>query len=235
MEIPSEVHGGLKVTKPSRFSNVQGTLKPWLTMVAINFRVYLTLFPTKESKILFAISYLDGAALNWVQPRLENFLENDDKEQKQKTQQMFYKFDNFCIYIKKVFGNQDENRAIEKQLLILKQTQSTMVYGSRFKTLAYTIKWDDAAFVSKFYEKLKNRVKDAMVVMDRPESLENMINVAVKIDDRQHDRFVDKKTWSKPILKNKPQFKRDPMEFDATEKKGFLKKKLVTFAGNWVI
>ena len=153
-------------------------------MVTINFRAYPTVFPTEKNKILFAISYLDKTVFNWVQPRLENFLENDDKKQKQKTQQMFYKFDNFCIYIKKVFGNQDENRAIEKQFLILKQTQSAMVYGSRFKTLAYTIKWDDAAFVSKFYEKLKNRIKNAMVAMDKPKSLKNMINIAVKIDDR---------------------------------------------------
>ena len=115
-------------------------------MVTINFRAYPTVFPIKKIYILFAISYLDGATFNWVQPRLEKNFENNDKKQKQKTQQMFYKFDNFCIYIKKVFGNQNKNRAIEKQLLILKQTQSTMVYGSRFKTLAYTIKWDDAAF-----------------------------------------------------------------------------------------
>ena len=94
-----------------------------------------------------------------------------------------------------------------------------MVYKSRFKTLAYTIKWDDAAFASKFYEKLKNKVKDAMVAMDKPESLEKMINIAVKIDDRKHDRFVNKKTWFKPIPKNKPQFKKDFMELDVTEKK----------------
>ena len=176
--------------------------------------------------MLFAISYLDGTILIWVQPRLENLLENDNKKQKQETQQMFYKFDNFCIYIKEVFGNQNENRAIEKQLLILKQTQSAMVYGSRFKTLVYIKKWDDTALASKFYEKLKNRIKDAMVAMDKSESLEKMINIAVKIDDRQHDRFVDKKTWSKPIPKNKPQFKGDLMEFDVTEKKD-LKKNLL--------
>ena len=101
-----------------------------------------------------------------------------------------------------------------------------MVYGSRFKTLAYTIKWDDAAFESKFYEKLKNKIKDAMVSINKQESLKNMINIAVKIDDRQYDRFVDKKTWSKPIPKNKPQLKKDPMEFDVTEKKD-LKKNLL--------
>ena len=147
---------------------------------------------------------------------------------------MFYKFDNFCIYIKKVFGNQNEDKTIEKQFLILKQTQSAMVYGSKFKILAYKIKWDDAAFASKLYKKLKNKIKNAMVAMDKPESLENMINTAVMIDDRQHDKFVYKKTWSKPIPRNKPQFKRDPMELDVTEEKGF-KKKLVTFARNWVI
>ena len=53
-----------------------------------------------------------------------------------------------------------------------------------------------------------------------------MINTAVKNDDRQHDRFVDKKTWSKPIPKNKTQFKKDPMELDATKRKRFLKKRL---------
>ena len=122
---------------------------------------------------------------------------------------------------KKIIGNQNENKAIEKQFLILKQTQSTMVYGLWFKTLTYIIKWDDPAFVSKFNEKLKNRVKDAMVAMDKPESLEKMINIAVKIDDRQHDRFIDKKIWSKPIPKNIPQFKKDFMELDVTEKKRF--------------
>ena len=65
-----------------------------------------------------------------------------------------------------------------------------MVYGSKFKILTYIIEWDDAAFVSKFYEKLKNKIKDAMVAMDKPESLKDMINIAVKIDDRQYNRFV---------------------------------------------
>ena len=102
-----------------------------------------------------------------------------------------------------------------------------MVYGSKFKILAYTIRWDDTALVSKFYEKLKNRIKDAMVAMDKPESLKNMINTAVKIDDRQHDKFVDKKIWSKPIPRNKPQFKKDLMELDATEEKGFKKNLLL--------
>ena len=69
-----------------------------------------------------------------------------------------------------------------------------------------------------------------MVAMDKPESFKKMINIAVKIDDRQYDKFVNKKIWSKPIPKNKPQFKRAFIELNITEEK----KKIVTFAGNWV-
>ena len=168
-----------------------------------------------QSHILIK-QFLIGYSPDW-----NFFLENDDTKQKQKTQQMFYKFDNFCIYIKEIFVNKNKDKAIKKQFLILKQTQSTMVYGSRFKTLAYTIKWDDAAFASKFYEKLKNKIKDAMVAMDKPESLKKKINITVKIDDRQHGRFIDKKNMVQTHPKKKPQFKKDPMELDVTEKKRF--------------
>ena len=89
----------------------------------------------------------------------------------------------------------------------LRQTQSTMVYKSKIKILVYTIKWDDAAFVSNFYEKFKIKIKNAMVAINRFESLEYMINIGVKIDDRQYNKFIKKKTWFKPITKNKPNLK----------------------------
>ena len=47
MEIPSGVHGGFKITKPNRFSDVQFFLKQWLTMVTINFRAYPPMFTIK--------------------------------------------------------------------------------------------------------------------------------------------------------------------------------------------
>ena len=86
MEIPSGVHGGLKITKRNRFSNVQEILKPWLTIMAINFRAYPIIFPTEKNKILCAILYFDGTIFNWVQPRLEKKLETENKKQKQETQ-----------------------------------------------------------------------------------------------------------------------------------------------------
>ena len=80
MEIPSRVHGGFKINKPNRFSNVQKILKPWSTIMVINFRMYLTIFPKEKNIIIFVILYLNGIIFNWVQPRLENLLVNNEKK-----------------------------------------------------------------------------------------------------------------------------------------------------------
>ena len=47
-----------------------------------------------------------------------------------------------------------------------------------------------------------------MVAMDRSEYLENMINIAVKINNRQYDKFVDKKIGPNPSQKIKYNLKK---------------------------
>ena len=53
IKIPSGVHGGFKITKPNKFSNVQKYLKLWLTTVAINFRIYPIIFMLKKLFVIF--------------------------------------------------------------------------------------------------------------------------------------------------------------------------------------
>ena len=57
LEMLSGVHKSFKITKPNKFSNVQFFLKLLLTMVAINFRIYLPKFLTKKNYSQF---YCDG-------------------------------------------------------------------------------------------------------------------------------------------------------------------------------
>ena len=65
--------------------------------------------PVKKNVILYF--YLNKLVFNWVQPRFEFCLENDNKKQKQKTQQMFYKSENTYIYIKKAV--RESNRELK--------------------------------------------------------------------------------------------------------------------------
>ena len=59
METFSGVHGGFRLTKPNKFSNVQKSLKFWFTMVVINFKIYFIIFLTEENKITFVISHFE--------------------------------------------------------------------------------------------------------------------------------------------------------------------------------
>ena len=53
----------------------------------------------------------------------------------------------------------------------MKHTQSVILYDSKLKILLYAIKWDNAAFVLYFYKKIEKKIKNAIIAMDRPESL----------------------------------------------------------------
>ena len=59
-----------------------------------------------------------------------------------------------------------------------------MVYGFKFNILLYTINWDDTAFAIKFYKKLKNKIKNTVVAINKPKSFEKMIIIAIKINNR---------------------------------------------------
>jgi hypothetical protein len=55
------------------------------------------------------------------------------------------------------------------------------------------IDWDDAPLIVTFYNGLKERVKDEIARVDRPDEIDDMIKLAVRIDDRQYEREMEKK------------------------------------------
>ena len=75
-----------------------------------------------------------------------------------------------------------------------------------------------------------------MIAINKPDSLQNMIDVAIRIDTRQHEKYVDKKTDIK-IYSTKKFFKGDSIKLNITkikklrikacysyEKKGYIKR-----------
>ena len=129
---------------------------------------------------------------------------------------MFFKFSNFKIIINQVFELQNEKRVVERELLILKQRKSTTIYASQFKTLSYKMSWNNAALTSHFYERLYDKIKDIIIAINKFDSLQNMINVAIRIDNRQHKKYVDKKINAK-IHSTKKFFKEDSMKLNITK------------------
>ena len=59
--------------------------------------------------------------------------------------------------------------------------------------MAVKTKWDRAVLQYQFYVSLKDTVKDKVVRSDKPDDLQELIVLAVKIDNRIFERSLEKK------------------------------------------
>ncbi len=54
------------------------------------------------------------------------------------------------------------------------------------------MKWDDAAFISQFYQKLQKKVKNEIIRIDKLADLQKMIFKAMIIDNKQYKKHLKK-------------------------------------------
>ncbi|TPX14387.1 uncharacterized protein E0L32_012459, partial [Thyridium curvatum] len=70
--------------------------------------------------------------------------------------------------IKAAFGDPDEERTAERQLMALRQTGSASSYAVKFRQVSSSLEWKDEPLMVAFYAGLKAEVKDELAKIDRP-------------------------------------------------------------------
>jgi hypothetical protein len=219
----------LKIHAPDTYEGQRGKLKAFLCQLDLFFGFNVDRFPTEKDKVLFATTYLRGPAFEWMEVFLSDFMKNKMKlsEAEIETQEMFHSYATFQEKIKRVFGNADEKRDAERRIEGLSQSTSAAHYASEFQQYAGRVDWNEAALIRQFYRGLKERVKDEVAKDERDDDLQELISRAIKIDNRQHERKLEKKgeyrTHHKPSTNTKSNYYGpQPMELDATRFKGKL-------------
>jgi hypothetical protein len=101
---------------------------------------------------------------------------------------------------------------------------SAAQYTSLFQQYCNQTDWNDGALRARYYQGLKSSVQDEISRSDKPDTLEEMIKLAIKIDNRNFERSLERKGH---YNMGKSQGKRggswpQPMELDAA----FIKDKL---------
>ena len=69
-----------------------------------------------------------------------------------------------------------------------------------------------------YYTELKDRVKNIMSQQEISNQLENMMNLSIKIDNRQYQRYLERKENAVYALKKKTDYE-DSMKIDVIEEK----------------
>jgi len=215
-----------KVPPPKKFDGKhKHELKGFLLSLELYTRFNKLTFPTPRDEVLAATLHLEGDALDWVQPYVNDFLEHEgkDKDMMEGTRNIFKNIKRFREEIGKIFGEMDEERQAERKLQTIKQRGPAQHYTTEFMQLRAKVNWGDAPLQLAYYTGLKERVKDELARDERPENLDDLITEAVRIDNRLYERELERKgqqtrlwTSNRPNIKKKVKetYHWDPMDID---------------------
>ena len=186
----------VKVKPPEAFDGTRSKLRAFLTQMDMYMKMNGERLSAESDKIVFAATYLTGAAFDWFEPFIRDFQENAERNQGDETKEMFEDYGNFKERLRTTFGDIDAVRNAERKLWRLRQVKSVSQYASEFQQVISQLDWDDDAYLARFEEGLKPEVQEKLIWMERPDSLNKMIEQAVKIDNKLFDFNVRRKNHS---------------------------------------
>jgi len=167
---------------PEFFTGNASELRKFLTQCQQVFRLQPSKFPTGIVKVMYAATYLRGTAYTWIQPYLDQDVLPAWMED----------FPTFSRKIINVFGDPDLARTSIRKLEGLKQTKSAAIYAAEFRCHAIFTQWNDEALCHLFYKGLKETVKDDLAHRDRTGSLDDLIDLSIKLDNRLYERSLER-------------------------------------------
>jgi hypothetical protein len=167
------------------FTRDRHKLYLYLSKCRHNFLSRPELFLTEPQKVLFASGYLDGAAYNWFQPLLDQYVQALSEGTVEGIPAQFQSFEQYAKSLENTFGDLDIVRSKERELRNLNQTTSVASYLADFSCIKGFVNWNDEALASQVYKGLKPVVKDGLIYENlAPTTLAQLSSAALRIDSR---------------------------------------------------
>ena len=176
-----------RVSLPKKFNYTRSKFQGFVNQVQLITILQPQRYPTDATHVGLVGTLLTGQALSWFAPLFE------------KNVAILGNFEAFLGAFSEAFGEHDKIRSATTKIRSLRQgTRSASNYGSEFRQLACDINWDELALISQFYSNLQDGVKDLLLTLPDPSTLDEAINQAVKCDNRLFKRRQDKRIWTTP-------------------------------------
>jgi hypothetical protein len=219
-----------KFPKPEPFDGVKGDVRTFLTQAKAYLRVNTTI-TNPAAQILCIGNLLTGKAMEWWEPTLRDYLDNETPEDE--TARIFTRYSNFEELLQTSFGDPDEVRTATRKLKALKQTGSAQHLIREFRRIASHIDWDEDSTMELLYDALREDVKDEIAKEDRPDTFDEFASKIIKIDNRLYARRLERggrNNFKTPARRYQPNTGRrrggstaygvhpGPMELDAAHK-----------------
>jgi hypothetical protein len=174
-----------KVNSPEPFTGNRNKTRNFLVQMEIVFNTQPTRFPNDKAKVMYFGSFLRDSAASWFTP----FVEKNDA--------ILSDYSAFLQDFKISYCHPDSHGEASRKIKALKQgNQPVSTLAAEFRRLATELDWTQNSLMDAFYNALLDRVKDKISEDERPATLNEFINKAIKIDDRQFQRIQEKRAQS---------------------------------------
>ena len=166
-----------KIGNPERFDGDQTQVRAFLTSCRLQFSLQPRTFATEGARVGYAITHLTGRARLWGTAEFD------------RQTPACGSFDAFAEEMLKVFDLGSSASEANGAMMTIRQGNRTVAdYSIDFRTLARRSSWNMAAQVDAFLHSLEDYVKDVLVSHDQPRTLDEAIDLAVRIDRRVRTR-----------------------------------------------
>lgn len=178
--------GKERVNMPEEYKGDRKKTLHFLYQTSIVFEAQAEVYVDDASKIRFVCSYLKGSAGKWA--------ETQNKKGNFKN----IRFDDFKKMLVEAFGEFDSHKENLDKIKTLKQTGACADYTMQFNIYASETNLDEISKLDYFKEGLKEKLLDLMVTIDEPDTVSEYQKIAIKFDNRIHDREVKRRKGNNP-------------------------------------
>lgn len=170
-----------KFSLPEKFDGSRKRLRAFVNQVRLIIRMQADRYPDDVHQVGLLGSLLTGPAANWFAPLIET------------NSPLLANFENFLENLEATFGDTDRVRSAEGKLKALRQGgHPASQYASEFRLIAGDTNWNDDALMAQFRLGLHDDVKDLLLTMEDPHTLQQLITIAVKCDNRLFERRMER-------------------------------------------
>uniref|UniRef100_A0A8C1LRZ5 Gypsy retrotransposon integrase-like protein 1 n=1 Tax=Cyprinus carpio TaxID=7962 RepID=A0A8C1LRZ5_CYPCA len=166
-------HAEPRLNPPAPYSGEPNSCRSFLSQCSLTFSLQPSCFPTERAKVAFIITLLVGQAREWGTAMWDN------------DHQCCSSFKEFSEELRKVFDRSALGTEAARALSLLQQGgRSVSDYSIEFRTLAASCGWNAKAQWDHFLHGLADYIKDEIYSLELPPSLDGLVDLAIRVDNR---------------------------------------------------
>lgn len=165
------------VPAPEPFSGEIGSAGGFILRCSLVFDQQPLSYPSDRAKIAYTINLLRGRAAQWATALWEQ------------GSPLLSSFDNFSSELCRIFDYPRQGQEAAKRLFSLVQgSRSVADFSIDFRIAASESGWGELELRGVFLRSLSSELRDELASRDEPDSLESLISLAIRIDNRLRER-----------------------------------------------